>query len=459
MQQLIAIHPMKWHSLNFLGRNSCIDPILNQVLKGLILRGWDSSLMFYISSSSHWCFFCARYIATYFVLAVEGVPSGHHGNGKIHAWCFIAGGYIRLSVPYFREWKIGLAGGISFPNSLHSHHSDFAEANPSDTDSRYHSPSPKIEYYGLSMSFVFFSALMCGVCRPRPCPQVLLRIFHFWGCESAALTPPRKGANGGRAVPSWSRNGVYPMYPFYMCPAKCFAEIRDVAADSGCCWSFQKVSSPSDSKNDLPVHPDVSESSDTSTIPNHSSGSLMNPCNFGDGKDILQRSVVISDSVHSGLDVQNSDHLRWWQLELEEGSKPIQKLTAIQKLRFRNYDSETISTDSETIAIRKPTRFSNYDSETIAIQKLPRFRNYRDSETIAIQKPTRFRNYDSEANAIQKYRDSETNALQKLRFRNQRDSETAIQKLIRLRNSRKVTRFRNYRDSETNALQKLRFRN
>ena len=99
-------------------------------------------------------------------MAVEGVPSGHHGNGKIHAWCFIAGGYIRLSVPYFREWKIGLAGGISFPNSLHSHHSDFAEANPSDTDSRYHSPSPKIEYYGLSMSFVFFSALMCGVCRP-----------------------------------------------------------------------------------------------------------------------------------------------------------------------------------------------------------------------------------------------------------------------------------------------------
>ena len=92
------------------------------------------------------------------VLAVEGVPSGHHGNGKIHAWCLIAGGYIRLSVPYYRERKIGLAGGISFPNSLHSHHSDFAEANPSDTDSRYHSPSPKIEYYGLSMSLVFFSA-------------------------------------------------------------------------------------------------------------------------------------------------------------------------------------------------------------------------------------------------------------------------------------------------------------
>ena len=61
------------------------------------------------------------------------------------------------------------------------------------------------------------------------------------------------------------------------------------------------------------------------------------------------------------------------------GSKPIQKLTAIQKLRFRNYDSETISTDSETIAIQKLTRFRNHDSETI-------FRNYRDSETTAIQK-------------------------------------------------------------------------
>ena len=79
----------------------------------------------------------------------------------------------------------------------------------------------------------------------------------------------------------------------------------DVVADSGCCLSFQKVSSPSGSKNDLPVNPDVSESSDKSTIPHHSSGSLMNPFNFGDGKDILQRSVVIS--LHSGLDVQNSD--------------------------------------------------------------------------------------------------------------------------------------------------------
>ena len=101
-----------------------------------------------------------------------------------------------------------------------------------------------------------------------------------------------------------------------------------------------------------------------------------------------------------------------------EGSKPIQKLTAIQKLRFRNYDSETISTDSETIAIQKLTRFRNYDSETIAIQKLSRFRNYRDSETTAIQKLSRFRNYASE-----------TNAIQKLRFRNYHDSETTIQKL------------------------------
>ena len=78
------------------------------------------------------------------------------------------------------------------------------------------------------------------------------------------------------------------------------------------------------------------------------------------------------------------------------GPKPIQKLTAIQKLRFRNYDSETISTDSETIAIQKLTRFRNYDSETIAIQRLSRFRNYRDSKTIAIQQLSRFSNYDSE---------------------------------------------------------------
>ena len=235
---------------------------------------------------------------------LRGYPPVITAMGKSMLGVWLPEGICRLSVPYFREWKIGLAGGISFPNSLHSHHSDFAEANQNDTDSRYHSPSPKIEYYGLSMSFVFFSA--CVANRPGPCPQVLLRIFHVWGCESAALTPPRKGANGGRAVPSLSRNGVYPMYPFYMCPAKsatCVAEIRDVAADSGCCLSFQKVSSPSDSKNDLPVHPDVSESSDKSTIPHHSSGSLMNPFNFGDGKDILQRSLVISDSLHSGLDV------------------------------------------------------------------------------------------------------------------------------------------------------------
>ena len=94
------------------------------------------------------------------------------------------------------------------------------------------------------------------------------------------------------------------------------------------------------------------------------------------------------DDLLGGLVLQN--------LHVPSGPKPIQKLTAIQKLRFRNYDSETISTDSETIAIQKLTRFRNYrDSETIALQKLWRFRNYRDSETIAIQK-LRFRNYDSE---------------------------------------------------------------
>ena len=65
--------------------------------------------------------------------------------------------------------------------------------------------------------------------------------------------------------------------------------------------------------------------------------------------------------------------------------KPIQKLSAIQKLRFRNYDWETFPPDSETIPIQKLSRFRNYrDSET-TIQKLPRFRNYHDSETIAIQ--------------------------------------------------------------------------
>ena len=80
--------------------------------------------------------------------------------------------------------------------------------------------------------------------------------------------------------------------------------------------------------------------------------------------------------------------------------KPIQKLSAIQKLRFRNYDSETFVPDSETITIQKLLRFRNYDSETTAIQKLSRFRNYRDSETTAIQKLSRFRNCDSETIAL-----------------------------------------------------------
>lgn len=150
-----------------------------------------------------------------------------------------------------RVYQIVSAGGISFPNSLHSHHSDFAEANPSDTDSRYHSPSPKIEYYGLSMSLVFFSALVCG--KPPPLksrPQVLLRIFHVWGCESVALTPPRKGANGRRAVPMGCIRCILSTCVLQHVLPKC-----DVAADSGCCLSFQKVSSPSGSKNDLPVNP------------------------------------------------------------------------------------------------------------------------------------------------------------------------------------------------------------
>ena len=101
---------------------------------------------------------------------------------------------------------------------------------------------------------------------------------------------------------------------------------------------------------------------------------------------------------------------------------PIQKLSAIQKLAFRNYDSETNSTDSETITIQKLSRFRNYhDSETMTIQKLSRFRNYHDSETMTIQKLSRFRNYH----------DSETITIQKLsRFRNYHDSETiTIQKL------------------------------
>ena len=56
-------------------------------------------------------------------------------------------------------------------------------------------------------------------------------------------------------------------------------------------------------------------------------------------------------------------------------SKPIQKSSAIQKLEFGKYDSETISTDSETIRAQRLLRFRNYDSETMAIQKLSRFRN------------------------------------------------------------------------------------
>ncbi|CAL1169906.1 unnamed protein product [Cladocopium goreaui] len=72
----------------------------------------------------------------------------------------------------------------------------------------------------------------------------------------------------------------------------------------------------------------------------------------------------------------------------------------IQKLRFRNYttDSET----SETNAIQK-LRFRNYrDSETIAIPKLSRFQNY-----IAIQQLSRFSKYDSETSRFRNY-DSET---------------------------------------------------
>ena len=72
-------------------------------------------------------------------------------------------------------------------------------------------------------------------------------------------------------------------------------------------------------------------------------------------------------------------------------------------LRFRNYGSESqkLSTDSETIALQKLSRFRNYlhrfrnyDSETIAIQQLSRLRNYHGSEAIAIQKLSSFRNYD-----------------------------------------------------------------
>ena len=127
----------------------------------------------------------------------------------------------------------------------------------------------------------------------------------------------------------------------------------------------------------------------------------------GNGNNVVARVKMFGEKLWPG----------------QSGSKPIQKLTAIQKLRFRNYDSETICTDSETMAIQKLSRFRNYDSETIAIQKLSRFRNYRDSETIAIQKLPWFRNYDSE-----------TITIQKLRFRNFSDSETTLQKLSRFRN-------------------------
>ena len=48
--------------------------------------------------------------------------------------------------------------------------------------------------------------------------------------------------------------------------------------------------------------------------------------------------------------------------------KPIQKISAIQKLLFRNNHSETFSTDQKLSGL-----------ESIAIQKLSRFRNYRDS--------------------------------------------------------------------------------
>ena len=118
--------------------------------------------------------------------------------------------------------------------------------------------------------------------------------------------------------------------------------------------------------------------------------------------------------------------------------------TKIQKLRFRNYGSETISTDSETITIQNLSRFSNY---RYSMQKLPRFINYITSQTLyhdsetTIQKLAPFRNHDAETITNQK----------QARFRNYHDSETMIQKL---------PQFRNYRQSETIAIQKLsRFRN
>ena len=99
-------------------------------------------------------------------------------------------------------------------------------------------------------------------------------------------------------------------------------------------------------------------------------------------------------------------------------------------LRFRNYDSEIISSDSETIVIQK-LRFRNYgDSETMAIQKLSRFRNLRGSETLTIQKLV-FRNYHDSESRIQKL----SPPIQKLSwFRNYHDSES----------TNKKTGFRNY---------------
>ena len=70
---------------------------------------------------------------------------------------------------------------------------------------------------------------------------------------------------------------------------------------------------------------------------------------------------------------------------------PIQKLRAIQKLRFRNFDSETMP-DSET-TVQKLPRFRNYGSET-TVQKL-RFRNYGSETTV---QKLRFGNYGSETN-------------------------------------------------------------
>ena len=97
--------------------------------------------------------------------------------------------------------------------------------------------------------------------------------------------------------------------------------------------------------------------------------------------------------------LESSSHGHW----------PIQKLSGIQKLRFRNWNSETISADSET-TIQK--LFSK-DSETI----FDRFRNYF----------ARFRNY--------------FRPIQKL-FST--DSETTIQKLFSKDSETIFDRFRNY---------------